>query len=350
MYANDEAAALEAAQSVLQTAKQSKEDQIAEAIATCDGVIAEAQRQYDAGEITKAAYNEVVTAAQAAKDEEIAAAEETYDGVCQKTEEGLGELSSKMDYGNAQIKSEWDVFCENVKTAFDDVSSDLNQWGQDTSAWWQQTFDDLKSTVNRWGEDVGRAWDDVCWRASVAGESIGSFLSDPVGHLKAAWAGISGWFYASVVSPLTSAFWAIPNGIKAAINAVIGAINSLSISIPEPAATAVGFSSIGFNIPYLAKGGQVDTGQLFVARESGPEMVGTMGGRTTVANNQQIVEGIESGVYNAVIQAIAVGGGSRDESGDVVIPVYMDSRELTRIVFNKADVMARRGELKPVFA
>lgn len=79
-------------------------------------------------------------------------------------------------------------------------------------------------------------------------------------------------------------------------------------------------------------------------------MVGTMGGRTTVANNQQIVEGIESGVYNAVIQAIAVGGGSRDESGDVVIPVYMDSRELTRIVFNKADVMARRGELKPVFA
>lgn len=350
MYANDEAAALEAAQSVLQTAKQSKEDQIAEAIATCDGVIAEAQRQYDAGEISKSAYDEVVAAAQASKDEQIAAAEETYNGVCQKTEEGLGELSSKMDYGNAQIKTEWDVFCENVQTAFDDVSSGLNQWGQDTSAWWRQTFDNLKNTVNRWGEDVGRAWDDICWRASVAGESIGSFLSDPVGHLKTAWAGISGWFDASVVRPLTSAFWAIPNGIRDAINGVIRNLNAFRFELPDPIASVFGSSSFGFNIPYLAKGGQVDTGQLFVARESGPEMVGTMGGRTTVANNQQIVEGIESGVYNAVIQAIAVGGGSRDESGDVVIPVYMDSRELTRIVFNKADVMARRGELKPVFA
>lgn len=237
-----------------------------------------------------------------------------------------------------------------ILDGFNSWTNDVGAWGQDTSAWWQQTFDDLKSTVNRWGEDVGRAWDDICWRASVAGESIGSFLSDPVGHLKAAWAGISGWFYASVVNPLTSAFWAIPNGIRDAINGVIRNLNAFRFELPEPIAAVVGSNSFGFNIPYLAKGGQVDTGQLFVARESGPEMVGTMGGRTTVANNQQIVEGIESGVYNAVIQAIAVGGGSRDESGDVVIPVYMDSRELTRIVFNKADAMARRGELKPVFA
>lgn len=350
MYANDEAAALEAAQSVLQTAKQSKEDQIAEAIATCDALAAEAQRQYEAGEISKSAYDGVVAAAQAAKDEQIAAAEETYSGVCAKTEEGLGDLASKMDFGNAQIKTEWDVFCENVQAAFADVSSGLSAWAQDTSAWWQGVFGDLESTVNSWGDEVSRKWDDVCSKASQAGQSIGSFLSDPVGHVQRAWSGITGWFNASVVNPLTSAFWAIPNGIKAAINAVIGAINSLSITIPEPAATAVGFSSIGFNIPYLAKGGQVDTGQLFVARESGPELVGTMGGKSTVANNQQIVQGIESGVFNAVVKAMAVTDGGGGGEGTVEVPVYLDSTEITRAVFRKADVMAGRGEIRPAFA
>lgn len=232
----------------------------------------------------------------------------------------------------------------------DDVSASFMDWQSDVSQWWQGLFDGLKDTVNTWGESVSGKWDEVCTKASQVGQSIGSFLSDPVGNIKAAWAGVSGWFSANIIHPLTSAFWAIPNGIKAAMNAVIGAINSLNISIPEPVASAVGFSRIGFNVPYLAKGGQVDTGQLFVARESGPELVGTMGGKSTVANNQQIVDGIEAGVYNAVIQALAVGGGSRDDGGSVEIPVYIDSQELARAVFKKADVLARRGELKPVFA
>lgn len=54
------------------------------------------------------------------------------------------------------------------------------------------------------------------------------------------------------------------------------------------------------NIPTLkAEGGYVDSGQLFIAREAGPEMVGTMGGSTAVANNDQIVEGIAVGVKAA---------------------------------------------------
>ena len=47
-----------------------------------------------------------------------------------------------------------------------------------------------------------------------------------------------------------------------------------------------------------AEGGFVDTGQMFIAREAGPELVGTMGGRTAVANNDQIT----SGIYRAVLQ------------------------------------------------
>ena len=48
-----------------------------------------------------------------------------------------------------------------------------------------------------------------------------------------------------------------------------------------------------------AKGGFVDSGQLFVAREAGPELVGSIGSRTAVANNDQIVDGIASGVAAA---------------------------------------------------
>ncbi|MBO7172319.1 MAG: hypothetical protein J6V52_05140 [Bacteroidaceae bacterium] len=45
-----------------------------------------------------------------------------------------------------------------------------------------------------------------------------------------------------------------------------------------------------------ADGGFVNSGQLFVAREAGPELVGTIGGRTAVANNDQIIAGVASGV------------------------------------------------------
>lgn len=54
-----------------------------------------------------------------------------------------------------------------------------------------------------------------------------------------------------------------------------------------------------FEVKTLASGGMVDKGQLFVAREAGPEMVGTMGGQTAVANNEQIVSGIQYGVAQA---------------------------------------------------
>ena len=61
------------------------------------------------------------------------------------------------------------------------------------------------------------------------------------------------------------------------------------------------------------------TGEMFIAREAGPEMVGRIGNRTTVANNDQIVKGIEQGVYNAVTSAISNGG-----LGTVQIDLHTD--------------------------
>lgn len=48
-----------------------------------------------------------------------------------------------------------------------------------------------------------------------------------------------------------------------------------------------------------AAGGFVNTGQTFIARESGPELVGTIGNRTAVVNNDQIVASVAQGVADA---------------------------------------------------
>ena len=53
-----------------------------------------------------------------------------------------------------------------------------------------------------------------------------------------------------------------------------------------------GFAAEVHNITGRASGGYVPNGELFVAREAGPELVGSIGGRTAVANNDQIIEGI----------------------------------------------------------
>lgn len=59
------------------------------------------------------------------------------------------------------------------------------------------------------------------------------------------------------------------------------------------------FSMPKLSVDWYAQGGFPDMGQLFIAGENGPEMVGTMNGRSAVANNDQIVEGVASGVARA---------------------------------------------------
>lgn len=75
----------------------------------------------------------------------------------------------------------------------------------------------------------------------------------------------------------------------------------------------------------FASGGFPETGELFVSRESGPEMVGQIGNRTAVANNDQIVEGIRQGVYDAVASAMANTSTSVPE---IINKVFLDGREI----------------------
>lgn len=65
-------------------------------------------------------------------------------------------------------------------------------------------------------------------------------------------------------------------------------------------------------------------GQMFVARENGAEMVGRIGNRTAVANNDQIVQAVSQGVANAVSKVLGTQGGSYN--------LYIDGEQLTNVV------------------
>ena len=78
------------------------------------------------------------------------------------------------------------------------------------------------------------------------------------------------------------------------------------------------------NVEWYANGGFPDMGQMFIAREAGPELVGNINGRTAVANNDQIVAAVSQGVYGAVMAAM----GNNNSSGEQNINVYLDGKQI----------------------
>ena len=152
---------------------------------------------------------------------------------------------------------------------------------------------------------------------SKAWETVSQLWSTNVsGLIEGAWSAVSTWFETNVTTPIKNAFRDAINWIIFRINDVIGALNAVgSFTIP----------GWGFDIPFggphvgwdpspvtlwnigtinpieeFAKGGfDIPRGDLFIANEAGAELVGNMNGKTTVANQGQIVEGIQRGVRDA---------------------------------------------------
>ena len=149
-----------------------------------------------------------------------------------------------------------------------------------------------------------------------------NFLLDKI---KEVWNGIKN-FWNSKIKPIFTAQWwldlakkcgnGLIGGFEAAINGiigmfenminwVIGGLNKISFTMPDwlgGATFGINISPVSFgrvSIPRLAEGGFPEEGQMFIAREAGPEMVGNIGRRTAVVNNEQIVASIAGGVAEA---------------------------------------------------
>ena len=83
-----------------------------------------------------------------------------------------------------------------------------------------------------------------------------------------------------------------------------------------------------------ATGGFPTTGEVFIAREAGAEMVGSIGGRTAVANNDQIVTAVSQGVAKAV--SSVMGGNTGDIVVQIKNPNEVTAREVGRVNISKA--------------
>ena len=146
--------------------------------------------------------------------------------------------------------------------------------------------------------------------------------------------GIAGAFKTVVNSVISFAQNTI-NGFIRAINGAIGMINKL------PGVSIGTISTV--SLPRLASGGLVDAGQLFVAREAGPELVGTFGVKTAVMNNSQIVEAVSRGVFEAVR---AASGGEKGCTLHIVNK--LDGREIGRQVVKYHNEVVRKTGVSPL--
>ena len=94
---------------------------------------------------------------------------------------------------------------------------------------------------------------------------------------------------------------------------VTDAFAKIGILLPTKADGGVYSNGNWQNIQKYANGGMPSFGQMFIAREAGPELVGSLGNRTAVMNNDQIVASVSAGVYNAVVSAMSQIGSSAVE-------------------------------------
>lgn len=124
------------------------------------------------------------------------------------------------------------------------------------------------------------------------GQTIASGISGNSGSVSSA--------FTSMLNTMLSRFETFISRIRSALNTTLSNFSRSMSSVKVSAAGKVTYSNMSpVYITRFATGGFPDIGQLFLAREAGPELVGTMGGRTAVANNEQIEQGIYRATYDA---------------------------------------------------
>ena len=160
---------------------------------------------------------------------------------------------------------------------------------------------------------VGK-WDDIKTAISNAWNSFVSWMdSSVIQPVKAALEPIATWIKTYIITPIMN----VVQPVIDLINKLIAWVSKKDTKVIEvkystsktpsgasytstytpPVSHGAGMAGMEM-VDFQAKadGGFVNSGQLFVAREAGPELVGTIGGRTAVANNDQIIAGVASGV------------------------------------------------------
>ena len=221
------------------------------------------------------------------------------------------------------VIANWGKIVETFENAKEKICSGLSM----IASWASNTWSEFTAGVSSgWANIVAntqKSWDQIVTKLQNAKEKILTAFTELKDSIVEIW-----------------------NGIKNAINSVIEWMRNIKIpsfhidSWSSHSISILG-KSFSFSLPqisFYAQGGFPNMGELFVAREAGPELVGTMGGRTAVANNDQIVEGIKRGVYEAVTAAMSQQG-NKNGGGTAVLNV--NGREFARAIYRDMQAVTK---------
>ena len=197
------------------------------------------------------------------------------------------------------------------------------KWNELTSAV-SEKLDDLKSIFSDFSIDsfVTKITDKVV--------EMKNSIADTIGNIPAAIRGKANGIWEAVEQLI--------NGMIEGFNHFADNISEkFSFTIPNIPGVAGAGQSFGLTIPHIPpvslgrfeNGGFPNIGELFLANENGvAEMIGRIGNRTAVANNDQIVEAVAQGVAQAVAEVL----GNRSDNSNQNINIYLDGKQITASV------------------
>lgn len=233
------------------------------------------------------------------------------------------------------------------KTLYDTIKSQLGQTWRETSGEWKTNL------LSWWNLDVSPWFTIAKWLGIY--NSIRSSLKETWNLTRNAWKlDIGNWWKNNVETWFTLDKWTgmmskVPDAFrdifKNAVNAAVYQLNKLidwindKLNFEFDGLEILGeeiipsFSIQLFTIPHipeLASGGVVNSGQLFIANEAGPELVGRYGNRTGVMNNDQIVSAVSNGVAEAMANVMAAYEDRQSSDQPIEVTISLDGRTISK--------------------
>lgn len=199
------------------------------------------------------------------------------------------------------LKPLWDNLVKLIGSIIDNIKVIWKKWVMPFIDWCIQYILPILVPIFRTIKDtffnIIRVISDLISGLLTKFRGVLQFLSGVfTGDWEKAWKGIKNIFK-GIVDSLVGVF-------KFPLNSIIDSINNFtqslsSINLPDWVPGAGGKSIKIKRIPHLAEGGMPEVGQMFIANEKGAELVGQIGGKTFVANQNQMLDIIDKKLQNA---------------------------------------------------
>lgn len=250
-------------------------------------------------------------------------------------------FSESMQDLKTSLSNTWDNMKSNTSSTWTNIKTSLGDAWSNIKANASSTFSNIGSNIgNTWNgikSNTGNVWESIKSNVSNSWNNIKNNFSTTGEGMKQTVQGVFDGIKSKMTSPIENA----KNKISEIVNNIKGLFN-FQISFPHIALPHFSISPKGWSagdllkgkipslsIQWYAQGGFPEDGQLFIARESGAEMVGNIGGRTAVANNDQIVAAVSQGVYSAVVSAM---NGENGSGNNINLTVTLDGETVYKNV------------------